>query len=60
MADDTRSLSFLRRHPFWWFLIGPAGAAPWFAGLADCRITSRIALTRDLIFTARRTALAAG
>ena len=27
MADDTSSLSFLRRHPFWWFLIGPAGAA---------------------------------
>ena len=27
MADDSSSLSFLRRHPFWWFLIGPAGAA---------------------------------
>jgi hypothetical protein len=27
MADDTGSLSFLRRHPNWWFLIGPAGAA---------------------------------
>ena len=27
MADDTSSSSFLRRHPFWWFLIGPAGAA---------------------------------
>jgi hypothetical protein len=26
MADDTSSLSFLSRHPFWWFLIGPAGA----------------------------------
>src|ERR1700748_5050 len=27
MADDSSSLNFLRRHPFWWFLIGPAGAA---------------------------------
>ncbi len=27
MADGTTSLSFLRRHPFWWFVIGPAGAA---------------------------------
>ena len=26
MADDTSSLSFLSRRPFWWFLIGPAGA----------------------------------
>jgi hypothetical protein len=26
MADDNRSLSFLGRRPFWWFLIGPAGA----------------------------------
>jgi hypothetical protein len=27
MADDTSSLSFLRRHPFWWFVIGLVGAA---------------------------------
>jgi hypothetical protein len=27
MADGTTSLSFLRRHPFWWFLISSAGAA---------------------------------
>ena len=27
MADDTSSLSFLRGHPFGWFLIGLAGAA---------------------------------
>jgi len=27
MADDTSSLSFLRRHPFWWFVIAPTGAA---------------------------------
>ena len=27
MADDTGSMSFLRRHPIWWFLMGPAGAA---------------------------------
>jgi hypothetical protein len=27
MVDDTSSLSFLRRHHFWRFLIGPAGAA---------------------------------
>ncbi len=27
MADDTSSSSFLRRHPFWWFVIAPAGAA---------------------------------
>jgi hypothetical protein len=26
VADDTSSLRFLRRHPFWW-LIGLAGAA---------------------------------
>ena len=27
MAHETSSLSLLRRRPFWWFLIGPAGAA---------------------------------
>jgi hypothetical protein len=27
MADDTGSLRFLRRHPLWCFLIGPAGFA---------------------------------
>jgi hypothetical protein len=27
MADDTSSLSYPRRHPFWWFPIGLAGAA---------------------------------
>jgi hypothetical protein len=27
MADDTSSLSLLRRHPPWWFVIGLAGAA---------------------------------
>jgi hypothetical protein len=27
MADDTSSLSFQRRHPFWWFVIAPAGLA---------------------------------
>lgn len=27
MPDETSSLSFLRRHPFWWFPIGLAGAA---------------------------------
>ena len=27
MADDTSSLSLLRRYPFWWFLIAPAGLA---------------------------------
>lgn len=27
MASDTTSFRFLGRHPFWWFLIGPAGAA---------------------------------
>ena len=27
MADDTASFNFLSRRPFWWFVIGPAGAA---------------------------------
>jgi hypothetical protein len=27
MADYTSSLSFQRRHPFWWFVIAPAGLA---------------------------------
>jgi hypothetical protein len=27
MADSTRSLNFPGRHPIWWFLMGPAGAA---------------------------------
>jgi len=27
MADDTSSSSFLRRHPFWWFVIASAGLA---------------------------------
>ena len=27
MADDTSLLSFQRRHPFWWFVIAPAGLA---------------------------------
>lgn len=27
MAHETGLSRFLRRHPFWWFLIGPAGAA---------------------------------
>ena len=27
MAHETSSLSFLRRRPLWWFLIGPAGPA---------------------------------
>jgi hypothetical protein len=27
MADHTSSLSFSRQHPFWWFVIGLAGAA---------------------------------
>ena len=27
MADDTSSLSSLRRQPVWWFVTGPAGAA---------------------------------
>ena len=26
-GSETELLSFLRRHPFWWLLIGPAGAA---------------------------------
>jgi hypothetical protein len=27
MADGTNSLRLLRRQPFWWFVIGLAGAA---------------------------------
>jgi hypothetical protein len=27
MADGTNSLSFLRRQPFWWLVIGFTGAA---------------------------------
>jgi hypothetical protein len=27
MGRRHRSLSFLRQHSFWWFVIGPAGAA---------------------------------
>jgi len=27
MAGGTSSSSFLGRHPFWWLLVGPAGAA---------------------------------
>jgi hypothetical protein len=27
MADDTSSLSFPRRQPFWWLVMGLAGAA---------------------------------
>ena len=39
MADDTSSLSFLSRRPFWWFLIGPAGAvgSVWGKRLAEDR-----------------------
>ena len=39
MADDTTSLSFLRRRPFWWLLIGPAGAVAsvWGKRLGDDR-----------------------
>jgi hypothetical protein len=37
IADDTSSSSFLRRRPFWWFLIGLAGAARSVWGSAQAR-----------------------
>src|ERR1700739_3783900 len=39
MADDTSSLSILSRRPFWWFVIGPAGAVGsiWGKRLGEAR-----------------------
>jgi hypothetical protein len=55
MADETSSLSFLRRHPFWWFLIGPAGLAGsvWGKRLGEDRpLLGHIVFTLGLVLIA--------
>jgi hypothetical protein len=55
MADETSSLGFLRRHSFWWFLIGPAGAAGsvWGKRLGEDRpLLGHIVFTLGLVLIA--------
>ncbi len=55
MADDTSSLSLLRRHPFWWFAIAPAGAAAsvWGKRLGeDHRLLGHIVFSLGLVLIA--------
>ena len=55
MADDTSSLSFLGRRPFWWFMMSPAGAvgSVWGKRLGEDRpLLGRIVFILGLVFIA--------
>ena len=55
MADDASALSFPSRHPFWWFLVGPAGAvgSVWGKRLGEDRpLLGRIVFILGLVFIA--------
>jgi hypothetical protein len=55
MAHETSSLSFPRRRPFWWFLIGPAGAAScvWGKRLGEDRpLLGHVVFTLGLVLIA--------